>query len=171
MRSPPSKPALPWWSAPPASPPPTMPRSTRRHGQRRRRVRRWQLLDHRDADGQVRADRREVCARCRGDRLCLGRQARHALGLRRANWPSGSPPFVSGDVEADRRNSAVSARRAAAPSARCRSTRSACPAYVLSCEAQFGAPSERLTIRHDAGADAAPYVAVRCSPCGTCATK
>lgn len=33
------------------------------------------------------------------------------------------------------------------------------PGYVLSCEAQFGAPSERLTIRHDAGSDAAPYVA------------
>jgi len=33
------------------------------------------------------------------------------------------------------------------------------PGYVLSCEAQFGAPSERLIIRHDAGSDAAPYVA------------
>ena len=33
------------------------------------------------------------------------------------------------------------------------------PGYVLSCEAQFGAPGERLLIRHDAGADAAPYVA------------
>jgi 4-hydroxy-tetrahydrodipicolinate reductase len=33
------------------------------------------------------------------------------------------------------------------------------PGYVLSCEAQFGAPGERLVIRHDAGSDAAPYVA------------
>lgn len=33
------------------------------------------------------------------------------------------------------------------------------PGYVLSCEAQFGAPGERLAIRHDAGSDAAPYVA------------
>ncbi|CAI9398448.1 4-hydroxy-tetrahydrodipicolinate reductase [Pleomorphomonas sp. T1.2MG-36] len=33
------------------------------------------------------------------------------------------------------------------------------PGYVLSCEAQFGAPGERLLIRHDAGSDAAPYVA------------
>ncbi|MBS1165107.1 MAG: dapB [Proteobacteria bacterium] len=33
------------------------------------------------------------------------------------------------------------------------------PGYVLSCEAQFGAPGERLLIRHDAGPDAAPYVA------------
>lgn len=33
------------------------------------------------------------------------------------------------------------------------------PSYVLSCEALFGADNERLAIRHDAGASAAPYVA------------
>lgn len=33
------------------------------------------------------------------------------------------------------------------------------PSYVLSCEALFGLPDERLTIRHDAGSSAAPYVA------------
>ena len=33
------------------------------------------------------------------------------------------------------------------------------PSYVLSCEAVFGADNERLTIRHDAGSSAAPYVA------------
>jgi len=33
------------------------------------------------------------------------------------------------------------------------------PSYILSCEAVFGAPDERLTIRHDAGSSAAPYVA------------
>jgi 4-hydroxy-tetrahydrodipicolinate reductase len=33
------------------------------------------------------------------------------------------------------------------------------PSYVLSCEAVFGAPDERLTIRHDAGSSAVPYVA------------
>ena len=33
------------------------------------------------------------------------------------------------------------------------------PSYVLACEAIFGAPDERLTIRHDAGSSAAPYVA------------
>jgi 4-hydroxy-tetrahydrodipicolinate reductase len=33
------------------------------------------------------------------------------------------------------------------------------PSFVLSCEAVFGADNERLTIRHDAGASAAPYVA------------
>jgi 4-hydroxy-tetrahydrodipicolinate reductase len=33
------------------------------------------------------------------------------------------------------------------------------PSYVLSCEAIFGAPEERLVIRHDAGSSAAPYVA------------
>ena len=33
------------------------------------------------------------------------------------------------------------------------------PSFVLSCEAIFGAPDERLTIRHDAGSSAAPYVA------------
>ncbi|WP_181703620.1 4-hydroxy-tetrahydrodipicolinate reductase [Chthonobacter albigriseus] len=33
------------------------------------------------------------------------------------------------------------------------------PGFVLSCEAQFGAPDERLVIRHDAGSSAAPYVA------------
>jgi 4-hydroxy-tetrahydrodipicolinate reductase len=33
------------------------------------------------------------------------------------------------------------------------------PGYVLSCEAVFGAPDERLVIRHDAGSSAAPYVA------------
>jgi 4-hydroxy-tetrahydrodipicolinate reductase len=33
------------------------------------------------------------------------------------------------------------------------------PSFVLACEAVFGAPDERLTIRHDAGASAAPYVA------------
>ena len=33
------------------------------------------------------------------------------------------------------------------------------PSFVLSCEAIFGADNERLTIRHDAGASAAPYVA------------
>lgn len=33
------------------------------------------------------------------------------------------------------------------------------PSFVLSCEAVFGAPDERLVIRHDAGSSAAPYVA------------
>lgn len=33
------------------------------------------------------------------------------------------------------------------------------PSYILACEAIFGAPDERLTIRHDAGSSAAPYVA------------
>jgi len=33
------------------------------------------------------------------------------------------------------------------------------PSYVLGCEAIFGAADERLTIRHDAGSSAAPYVA------------
>lgn len=33
------------------------------------------------------------------------------------------------------------------------------PSYILSCEAIFGAPEERLVIRHDAGSSAAPYVA------------
>ena len=32
------------------------------------------------------------------------------------------------------------------------------PSYILSCEAIFGLPDERLTIRHDAGSSAAPYV-------------
>lgn len=33
------------------------------------------------------------------------------------------------------------------------------PSYIVSCEAIFGAPDERLTIRHDAGSSPAPYVA------------
>lgn len=33
------------------------------------------------------------------------------------------------------------------------------PSFVLSCEALFAAQDERLTIRHDAGSSAAPYVA------------
>jgi len=33
------------------------------------------------------------------------------------------------------------------------------PSYVIGCEAVFGAPDERLTIRHDAGSSASPYVA------------
>ena len=33
------------------------------------------------------------------------------------------------------------------------------PSFVLSCEAVFGAPDERLLIRHDAGSSATPYVA------------
>jgi 4-hydroxy-tetrahydrodipicolinate reductase len=33
------------------------------------------------------------------------------------------------------------------------------PSFVLACEAVFGAPDERLVIRHDAGSSAAPYVA------------
>jgi 4-hydroxy-tetrahydrodipicolinate reductase len=33
------------------------------------------------------------------------------------------------------------------------------PGFVIACEALFGADSERLTIRHDAGSSAAPYVA------------
>ncbi len=32
------------------------------------------------------------------------------------------------------------------------------PGFVLSCEAVFGLPDERLVIRHDAGTSAAPYV-------------
>jgi 4-hydroxy-tetrahydrodipicolinate reductase len=32
------------------------------------------------------------------------------------------------------------------------------PSFILSCEAIFGAPDERLVIRHDAGSSAAPYV-------------
>lgn len=32
------------------------------------------------------------------------------------------------------------------------------PGYVLACEAVFGLPNERLTIRHDAGTGAGPYV-------------
>ncbi|TBW38455.1 4-hydroxy-tetrahydrodipicolinate reductase [Siculibacillus lacustris] len=33
------------------------------------------------------------------------------------------------------------------------------PSFVLSCEAIFGAPDERLVIRHDAGSSPTPYVA------------
>jgi 4-hydroxy-tetrahydrodipicolinate reductase len=33
------------------------------------------------------------------------------------------------------------------------------PSYVLSCEVVMGAESERLSIRHDSGSSAAPYVA------------
>jgi 4-hydroxy-tetrahydrodipicolinate reductase len=33
------------------------------------------------------------------------------------------------------------------------------PSFVVSTEVVFGAPDERLTIRHDAGGTAAPYVA------------
>lgn len=33
------------------------------------------------------------------------------------------------------------------------------PGYIISCEAVFGLASERLSIRHDAGESAAPYVA------------
>jgi 4-hydroxy-tetrahydrodipicolinate reductase len=33
------------------------------------------------------------------------------------------------------------------------------PGFILSCEAVFGMPDERLVIRHDAGSSAAPYVA------------
>jgi 4-hydroxy-tetrahydrodipicolinate reductase len=33
------------------------------------------------------------------------------------------------------------------------------PGFVLSCEAVFGTPDERLVIRHDAGSSAQPYVA------------
>jgi 4-hydroxy-tetrahydrodipicolinate reductase len=33
------------------------------------------------------------------------------------------------------------------------------PSYILSCEALFGLPDERLIIRHDAGSSALPYVA------------
>lgn len=33
------------------------------------------------------------------------------------------------------------------------------PGYVISCEAIFGLPDERLTIRHDAGTGAEPYIA------------
>ncbi|MGL4635719.1 MAG: 4-hydroxy-tetrahydrodipicolinate reductase [Beijerinckiaceae bacterium] len=33
------------------------------------------------------------------------------------------------------------------------------PSFVLSCETIFGAPDERLVIRHDAGSSAQPYVA------------
>ncbi len=33
------------------------------------------------------------------------------------------------------------------------------PGFVLSCEAIFGLPDERLTLRHDAGSTAAPYIA------------
>jgi 4-hydroxy-tetrahydrodipicolinate reductase len=33
------------------------------------------------------------------------------------------------------------------------------PGFILSCEAVFGAPDERLVIRHDAGSSAEPYVA------------
>ena len=33
------------------------------------------------------------------------------------------------------------------------------PSYLLACEVIFGAPDERLSLRHDAGSSAAPYVA------------
>ncbi len=33
------------------------------------------------------------------------------------------------------------------------------PGFTLSTEVVFGLPDERLTIRHDAGSSAAPYVA------------
>jgi 4-hydroxy-tetrahydrodipicolinate reductase len=33
------------------------------------------------------------------------------------------------------------------------------PGYVIAFEAVFGLPDERLTVRHDAGAGAGPYVA------------
>ncbi|HEV7252448.1 MAG TPA: 4-hydroxy-tetrahydrodipicolinate reductase [Mesorhizobium sp.] len=40
------------------------------------------------------------------------------------------------------------------------------PSFILSCEALFGLPDERLTIRHDAGSSAAPTWPARCWPCG-----
>lgn len=48
------------------------------------------------------------------------------------------------------------ARGAAIGSVQVHSVRS--PGFVLSCEALFGLPGERLSIRHDAGESAAPYV-------------
>ena len=33
------------------------------------------------------------------------------------------------------------------------------PGFVISCEAIFGLPDERLAIRHDAGTSAEPYIA------------
>ena len=58
----------------------------------------------------------------------------------------------------------VDARRSgrAKPAApRCRARRcirSVCPGYVISAEVIFGMPDQRLTIRHDSGGSARPYV-------------
>ncbi|HEV7370478.1 4-hydroxy-tetrahydrodipicolinate reductase [Arenibaculum sp.] len=56
----------------------------------------------------------------------------------------------------DRLSGPVETRGAAIGGTRVHSVR--LPSYVLSCEAIFGMPGERLVIRHDAGSSADPYV-------------
>lgn len=61
------------------------------------------------------------------------------------------------EVPIERTHGEVAARGADIAGTRVHSVR--LPSYVIAFEAIFGQPSERLTIRHDAGVDAGPYVA------------
>ncbi|HEX8731652.1 MAG TPA: 4-hydroxy-tetrahydrodipicolinate reductase [Ktedonobacterales bacterium] len=61
------------------------------------------------------------------------------------------------EVPIERTHGEVAARGADIAGMRVHSVR--LPSYVIAFEAIFGQPSERLTIRHDAGVDAGPYVA------------
>ncbi len=82
---------------------------------------------------------------------------RHRAGARRA--PVGGPD--EGDVEAGggARRPARDARRGGRRQGAVQVHSVRMPSFVLSCEAIFGAPDERLVIRHDAGSSAQPYVA------------
>ena len=92
------------------------------------------------------------------------RQARHAVGNgARARRGARRDPRRA-DLEAGR--DALRHPRDARRRGRRRAQTAACacialrlPSYVIAVEAVFGAESERLTIRHDAGSSAAPYVA------------
>ncbi|MDE3231401.1 MAG: 4-hydroxy-tetrahydrodipicolinate reductase [Chloroflexota bacterium] len=61
------------------------------------------------------------------------------------------------EVPIERTHGEATARGADIAGSRVHSVR--LPSYVIAFEAIFGQPSERLTIRHDAGVDAGPYVA------------
>jgi 4-hydroxy-tetrahydrodipicolinate reductase len=66
----------------------------------------------------------------------------------------GSPRI---EVPVERTHGAPAARGASIEGTQVHSVR--LPGYVIAFEALFGLPDERLTIRHDAGAGAGPYVA------------
>ena len=131
--------------------------------QRGRRVRAGrdrgrQLLDHRGVGEALRADRGALPAVVGDHRLCPCRQTRCA---QRNNARAGRS-VGGGGAERVGRGDRADARPAEARGANIAGTQVhsvRLPGYVIAFETIFGLPDERLTIRHDAGAGAEPYVA------------
>ena len=106
------------------------------------------LLRHRGAPRAALGDRRHG----------VGRKARRTQRHRAGNWPSSWGRLATNEFGRPVEDTLGSreARGATIGGAQVHSLR--LPSYVISVESIFGLPGERLSIRHDAGSSAEPYV-------------